>query len=127
MNKDMAKDFIRKGDICLITLSDSSRFLGKFEYCSHRGGEGTYLSFVAFDLDLGNIRGLRINEGNTLLKSIVPVDRTVWDKAVKVRGIYLNALRRLGDAYEGAAKDGCDEDTSTRIIVESFYGQATGD
>ena len=123
----MAKDIINKGDICLITLSNSSRFLGKFDHCSNRGGEGTYLYFQAFDLDLGNIRILQINEGNTLLKSIVPVDRTVWDKAVKVRDIYLNALRRLGDAYEGAAKDGCDDDTSTRIIVESFYGQATGD
>lgn len=123
----MAKDTISRGDIFLITLSNSSRFLGKFEHCHHRGGEGTYLYFSVFDLDLGNTRILSINEGNTLLKSIVPVDRTVWDKAVKVRDIYLNALRRLVDAYEGAAKDGCDEDTSTRIIVESFYGQATGD
>jgi hypothetical protein len=100
MNKDMAKDTINKGDICLITLSNSSRFLGKFEHCSYRGGEGTYLYFQAFDLDLGNIKILQINEGNTLLKSIVPVDRTVWDKAVKVRDIYLNVLRSIGDTCE---------------------------
>jgi hypothetical protein len=123
----MAKDTISRGDIFLITLSNSSRFLGKFEHCHQRGGEGTYLYFSVFDIDLGNTRILSINEGNILLKSIVPVDRTVWDKAVKVRDVYLNTLRRLCDAYEGASKDGCDDDTSTRIIVESFYGQATGD
>lgn len=86
---------IRAGDICYIKFNNGTRWLGKFmkAYCD-------YLLFDAFTLYDG-LRCVRhINEGNTLLESIEPADPKMWDKAMKVRDIYLKALGSIGAACE---------------------------
>lgn len=90
---------ISAGDVCYVKFSNGTRWIGKFMKVSS-SSEGVYLIFDAFTLHDG-LRCVRhINEGNTLLESIEHVDPTVWDKAMKVRGIYLKALGSIGAACE---------------------------
>lgn len=95
----MEEDMIRAGDVCYVKFSNGTRWLGKFMK-AYSSSDGDYLLFDAFTLYDG-LRCVRhINEGNTLLESIEPADPKMWDKAMKVRDIYLNALGAIGAACE---------------------------
>lgn len=99
LQKTMEEDMIRAGDVCYVKFSNGTRWLGKFIEVSS-SEDGVYLIFDAFTLHDG-LRCVRhINEGNTLLESIEPADPKMWDKAMKVRDIYLKALGSIGSACE---------------------------
>lgn len=96
----MGQIYLRAGDICLITFNDGGRWIGKFVHCTCRTNDYDEYYFFIFDLENGFYTLKVISEGNTLIKSIEPVDSKVWDKAVKVRDVYLKALGAIVDACE---------------------------
>lgn len=107
----MAKFELNAGDACYIKMKNGKRFLGEFLGGVYKTGGAPKVFFAALDLTKGEFRQIDISDGNVLLEQLVPVDQKLWDKAKKVRGMYLSALGSIGDTCEKEQpKTAADED-----------------